>query len=160
MSDATEKVSTNTRRDRAKTGSKDSGKRGSGAVQPEDGKGASAPSSEAKESAEAKDAKGEASAASAAAPAADKPKRKIVRKPLYVCIPSEYETVAITEEETARTREEKVAKSYVIEKCTGKPEVRKALERHDVDPTNFKDVLIFRANPIEIGISKQIVLRF
>lgn len=81
------------------------------------------------------------------------------RKPLWVAIPASYEEVT----EIGETGDpETVTKpaTYYFYKCDGKPDVRKALAKHNIDVGNIKDVVVLRANPIEFKAQTQVSLKF
>lgn len=116
----------------------------------------------------------ETETAEAAESAADKPKPK--RKPVYVCVPVEVTPVVLFDEEGFETTVYTVPKEampgvpgdtlYAVTRCEGgkgqADAVRAALKSHEIDPTNFEGVIMFRARPIQpkIKISQQVIVRF
>ena len=93
----------------------------------------------------------------------DKPKRIVHRKPLWLCIPLDFEEVASTDPDTGDVVSRLRPTRYTIEKCSTKGEVKKLLEQHKIDPARpeqYDHLLIFRAEPLELQLSQQVLLRF
>lgn len=117
----------------------------------------------------------ETEAAEAAEPAADKPKPK--RKPIYVCVPVEVTPVTLFDEEGFEATVYTVPKEavpgvpggtlYAVTRCEGgkgqADAVRETLKNHEIDPTNFDGVIMFRARPVQPKIKikpQQVIVRF
>lgn len=134
---------------------KDSGKNRGGK-----GSGSSGSSSSGKGSSSGKSGGSAASGQTAATEdTAESTRKKPQRKPLWVAIPASYEEVT----EIGETGDpETVTKpaTYFFYKCDGKPEVRKALAKHNIDVSNIKDVVVLRAHPIEFKAQTQVSLKF
>lgn len=131
------------------------------------GKGSSGSSSSGKGSSSGKSSGGSSGASSQSSgsqssgspEAAESTRKKPQRKPLWVAIPASYEEVT----EIGETGDpETVTKpaTYHFYKCDGKPEVRKALAKHNIDVSNIKDVVVLRAHPIEFKAQTQVSLKF
>lgn len=88
-----------------------------------------------------------------------KPRKAPQRKPLWVAIPASYEEVTDIGESGDAETVTKPA-TYYFYKCDGKPEVRKALAKHNIDVSNIKDVVVLRAHPIEFKAQTQVSLKF
>lgn len=86
-------------------------------------------------------------------------KKTVNRKPLWVAIPASYEEVPHVDGEGNETTKKQPA-TYHFYKCDGKPDVRKALAKHNVDVSNIKDVVVLRAHPIEFKAQTQVSLKF
>lgn len=87
----------------------------------------------------------------------DKPKKKAPRrKPLWLAVPVGERTVeragGATESETL----------YTMSRFTSLPDLRKNLEARELDQTNAKGILLFRADatPIETKMKAQVVIKF
>lgn len=85
----------------------------------------------------------------------EKPKRQVRRKPLWLMIPAGQRTV-----EAAGVS--KVEVLYTMEQFTSVVELRKSLEAREMDQTNAKGILLFRADaiPVETKMKAQIVFKF
>ena len=95
--------------------------------------------------------------------AAEKPKRVVKRKPLWLCIPIDFEEVATTDPDSGDVVSKLKPARYIIERCVTKDAVRKLLELHKIDPSRpeqYDHLLIFRAEPLELKLSQQVLLRF
>lgn len=82
----------------------------------------------------------------AAVATAEPPKKKIQRKPVWVCVPLE--------------PEDPLSSSYEVTRCENVKAIRAVLARHEIDVRNIENVLMFRANPIEFKIDMQYKIRF
>jgi hypothetical protein len=105
--------------------------------------------------------KTEESAETQAAPAPKK--RSAKRKSVWVCIPTNFEEVAVTDPDTGDLTAEMQPTHYSITECPGgegqKKAVLAALAKHEIDPLNYGDVLLFRATPIDFQIGQQLIIR-
>lgn len=92
----------------------------------------------------------------------EKPKRKVKRKSVWVCIPVEWEEVAVQDDD-GTMRAENQATRYSITECPGGDGQKKAILRvlaaHQIDPLNYNGVMLFRANPIAFNIDQQLIIR-
>ena len=92
----------------------------------------------------------------------DKPKRKARRKPVWVCVPTEWEEVAVHDEDGSMHSERQPTR-YSLTECPGGEGQKKAILRvlaaHQVDPLNYEGVLMFRADPVEFDIDQQLIIR-
>lgn len=106
--------------------------------------------------------KGDDKAEGSAPPAADAAARKVRRKPVWVCVPVEWEEVAVHDEDGSM-RSEKQPTRYSMTECPGGEGQKKAILRilaeHQVDPANYGGVMMFRADPIKFEISQQMIIR-
>jgi hypothetical protein len=92
------------------------------------------------------------------APAEDK--RIVRRKPIWVCVPVEFEEIAEEGEDGVLVAVKQPTK-YAITRCEPrKQEVLTVLERYEIDITNIDTVIMFRADPMEFGVSHQINIRW
>jgi hypothetical protein len=91
------------------------------------------------------------------------PKRSVQRRSVWICVPVEYEEVAVVDSESGEMRAEKQPTRYAITECPGgdgqKKAMLAALAKHEIDPLNYGDVLMFRANPLDFKISNQLIIR-
>lgn len=95
--------------------------------------------------------------------ATETPKRVVRRKPLWLCIPTDFEEESLLNEDTGDIATRLKPTRYVIERCATKSEVQKALASHKIDPARpeqYDHLLIFRADPLELQLSQQVLLRF
>lgn len=91
----------------------------------------------------------------AATPAGEeKPKKKIRRKPIWVCIPVDFEEVDHLDEVAERPT------AYAIKRCQKYKEIRAFLAKHEVDIRKIDQVLMFRANPMAWEADVQYNFRF
>jgi len=92
-----------------------------------------------------------------ASTAADKPKRVVKRKPLWLAIPMEYEDIVQEDGEITR-----VPTRYELYECQTKAEVSQVLTKLGLDSTtlNPEHVKLFRADPIPLRLSTQITIKF
>ena len=90
-------------------------------------------------------------------------KKVVTRKPVWVCIPIEFEEIHTTDgndnDFTIRR-----PSAYTVTKCPGgkgqAESIRAVLTKHEIDPTNYEHVLLLRAEPLEFKIEKQLIVRF
>jgi len=94
-----------------------------------------------------------------ATPEAEKPKRQVHWKPIWVAIPAEFEDVAITDA-LGDSIIEKRAKTYKVHRCEGKKAARAVLAAAGLDVTNCEHVLVFRADPLDLKLTKQVIFKF
>ena len=89
-------------------------------------------------------------------------KKKTHRRSVYVCIPTEWEEVAVQDDD-GELKSVRQATKYKITECAGgngqKKSILAALSQSDIDPTNYGDVLMFRADPLSFEISQQTIIR-
>lgn len=93
----------------------------------------------------------------------EKLKRVVKRKPLWLCIPLDFEEVSYTDPDSGDVATRMKPTHYIIERCKTKGEVKKLLEQHKIDPAKpeqYDHLLIFRADPLELQLSQQVLLRF
>lgn len=86
----------------------------------------------------------------------EKPKKKAPRrKPLWLAVPAGQRTV----EREGKVEHEPL---FTIEQFTSLPDLRKNLEARELDATNCKGILLFRADavPIETKMRAQVVIKF
>lgn len=111
---------------------------------------------------EASDSSETTAAEEAPPPAPDKKRKKTHRKPVWVLIPVEWEEVAVPSDDGSMTTHT-IATKYAVGKCEGgegqKKEILRFLARHNIDPTNYDQVVMLRADPIDFAISQQIIIR-
>jgi hypothetical protein len=90
-------------------------------------------------------------------------KRAPKRKSVWVAIPVEFETSDVLNDDGTALSITKPTK-YSITECPGgkgqTEAVRDLLASHEVDPTNYEHVLMFRAEPLDFHISTQTIIRF
>lgn len=98
--------------------------------------------------------------------ATDEAKPKARRKPVYVCVPVRATAMAVFDDEGFEKTVYTVPKDavlYAVSRCEGgkgqTDAVRAVLTEHEIDPTNYDGVMMFRADPIEFGISQQLIVR-
>lgn len=101
--------------------------------------------------------------ASTATPEAAPPKKAPPkRKPVWVCIPVEFEEIQVEDGGIQLTT--KRASKYSVTKCPGgkgqAEAVRATLVKHQIDITNYNNVLMFRADPMEFKVDTQVIVRF
>lgn len=83
-------------------------------------------------------------------------KKKVHRKPLWLMVPAGQRSVerpdGLVETETL----------YTMEKFSTVSDLRKNLEAQEMDATNVKGILLFRADaiPVEQKMKSQIVIKF
>jgi len=95
------------------------------------------------------------------AEAAPEEKKTARRKPIWVCIPVEWEEVADVDEESGDIISRKDPSKYSITRCEPKKkEVLEVLARNDIDITNIGTVIMFRADPLDFGVSNQLDIRW
>jgi hypothetical protein len=89
--------------------------------------------------------------------AADKPKRTVKRKPLWLCVPKEYGEVVTDEGDIQRS-----PVTYELYECDGKGEVHKVLAKLGLDAKtlNPEHVKIFRADPLPLHLDTQVSIKF
>jgi hypothetical protein len=86
----------------------------------------------------------------------EKPKKAIRRKPLWLMVPVGQRQVeraeGLVEDETL----------YTMEQFTSVTDLRKNLEARELDQTNVKGILLFRADaiPVETKLKAQVVIKF
>lgn len=92
----------------------------------------------------------------------DGEKKKVRRRSVWVCVPTQYEEVAVTGEDGSLTAVRQATR-YEITECPGGNGQKKAilaiLAKNDIDPLNYGDVLMFRAEPLAFQISNQLIIR-
>lgn len=84
-------------------------------------------------------------------------KKEPRRKPLWLCIPTEFESfVDDNGEMTTRP------KFFEIWECSSKPEVHRILASKAIDPDDlaFKHIKLFRADSIPLTANAQITFKF
>jgi len=90
--------------------------------------------------------------------------RAATRKSVWVCIPIEYEEVAVADPGTGDLVARRQPTKYALTECPGgngqKKAILAALARHEIDPLNYDDVLMFRATPLDFKIGRQLIVRF
>lgn len=93
----------------------------------------------------------------------EKPRKKAKRRSVWVCVPTAFEEVAIQDPETGELRAETKPTRYEITECSGgkgqTDQIRTVLSKHDIDPTNYDHVLMFRGDPLAFKISQQLIIR-
>jgi hypothetical protein len=89
--------------------------------------------------------------------AADKPKRVVKRKSLWLCVPKEYGDIVAEDGEIQRS-----PVAYELYECATKTEVSKVLAKLKLDATNLnpEHVKLFRADPLPLRLSTQITIKF
>lgn len=89
--------------------------------------------------------------------AADKPKRVVKRKPLWLAVPVEYGDIVQDDGEITRA-----PTRYELYECVNKGEVIKVITKLGLDPTNLnpEHVKVFRADPIPLQLSTQVTIKF
>lgn len=89
--------------------------------------------------------------------AADKPKRVVKRKPLWLALPVEYEDIVQDDGEITR-----MPTRYELYECATKTEVGQVLAKLKLDATNLvpEHVKLFRADPIPLRLSTQVTIKF
>lgn len=89
--------------------------------------------------------------------AADKPKRVVKRKGLWLCVPKEYGEVVTDEGDIQRS-----PTTYELYECASKAEVSQVLTKLKLDITNISSghVKLFRADPIPLHLSTQVTIKF
>lgn len=89
--------------------------------------------------------------------AADKPKRVVKRKPLWLAVPVEYGDIVQDDGEIVRS-----PTRYELYECVTKGEVIQVLNKLGLDPTNLnpEHVKLFRADPIPLSLSTQVTIKF
>lgn len=88
-------------------------------------------------------------------PGGEPPKKTVRRKPLFLLVPAGVRTVV-------RDGEDENETLYTLERFTSIVDLRKSLESREMDQTNVKGVVLFRADPIpvETKMRRQIVFKF
>lgn len=95
-----------------------------------------------------------------AVPNEDGAKRSVHRKPIWVCVPVEFEEVAVEDDDGNLVSELQPTK-YSITRCEPKKKaVLSVLARHEIDTTNIGTVIMFRADPMEFDIGMQMNIRW
>lgn len=86
-----------------------------------------------------------------------KPKRVVRRKPLWLCIPVAYETGI---DENGNEFSEPM--HFEIRQCHSKADVQALLEKRQLDSTNlnYDHVKIFRAEPLPLKLTTQVLIKF
>lgn len=86
-----------------------------------------------------------------------KPKRVVRRKPLWLCLPVAYET-GINENGNEVTE----PKRFEIHQCHSKADIQAILEKRQLDSTNlnYDHVKIFRADPLPLKLTTQVLIKF
>lgn len=86
-----------------------------------------------------------------------KPKRVVKRKPLWLCLPIAYD-VGIDE----NGNEISEPKQFEIHRCQSKADVQALLEQRQLDSTNlnYDHVKIFRADPLPLKLTTQVLIKF
>jgi len=84
-----------------------------------------------------------------------KKKRAVKRKPIWVAVPANYETVKVVD-----GPEFKRPSSYMIHKCFSKKEVGAVLTKSGIDGANSGDVIVLRAEPLPLKLSAQVTIKF
>ena len=89
--------------------------------------------------------------------AADKPKRVVKRKPLWLALPKEYGDIVAENGEILH-----VPTLYELYECATKAEVGKVLTKLRLDSTNLnpEHVKLFRADPIPLRLDTQVTIKF
>lgn len=93
----------------------------------------------------------------------EKPKRTVMRKPLYVLVPTGYEeeVVAPVDDEANVTTLKRPVGYKLLGKVETKKQVSELLSQAGLDVTNgVEDVIVLRANPLPIKVSTQVLVRF
>lgn len=92
----------------------------------------------------------------------NKSKRKARRKSVWVLVPVEWDEVAVNEAD-GTVRAVRQPTRYSITECPGgegqKKAILRVLAQHQIDPTNYEGVLMFRADPIPFEIGQQMIIR-
>lgn len=92
-----------------------------------------------------------------------KKKKPAKRKSVWVCIPVEYEEVAVTDPESGALTAQRQPTKYAIIECPGgegqTKAMRDALMKHEIDPLNYDDVIMLRADPLKFEIGTQLIIR-
>jgi hypothetical protein len=97
----------------------------------------------------------------AAAAPPEEEKRTARRKPIWVCIPVEWEEVADVDEATGDMISRNEPTKYTITQCEPKKKVvLEVLARNDIDITNIGTVIMFRADPLDFGVTNQLDIRW
>ncbi len=86
-----------------------------------------------------------------------KPKRVVRRKPLWLCLPVAYDH-GIDE----NGNEFSVPRQFEIHQCHSKADVQTLLELRQLDSTNlnYDHVKIFRADPLPLKLTTQVLIKF
>jgi len=87
-------------------------------------------------------------------------KKKVRRKPIWVCVPVEFEEIAEEDDEGNLVSVRQPTK-YAIERCEPKKkEVLAVLKRYEIDILNIDTVLMFRADPLKFDVENQLNIRW
>ena len=88
----------------------------------------------------------------------EKPKKKINRKPLWLLIPTAFETVPV--DGVPQSELPRKPASYKVVQCHGKKDVQDALREARIDATNAEHVLLLRAAPTPLQLQSQLVIKW
>lgn len=88
----------------------------------------------------------------------EKAKRKLQRKPLWLCIPTAYEVIPTEGVPLVDAPRKPV--SYSITQCHTKAEIQAALTAAQIDVTNSHHVLLFRALPVPLQLQSQVLIKW
>jgi len=87
-------------------------------------------------------------------------KRKVERKPFWVCVPTAFEEIA-EEDEEGNMISSTVPTAYSVTRCEGKKKsVESLLAHYDFDVANIESVLVFRGDPLPMKAQRQIIIRW
>jgi len=94
--------------------------------------------------------------------AEEAPEKKTARrKPIWVCIPTDWEEIADVDEETGDLISRREPTKYSITRCEPKKKaVLALLALNNIDITNIGTVIMFRADPLDFGVSNQLDIRW
>jgi hypothetical protein len=88
-------------------------------------------------------------------------KKTARRKPVWVCIPTDWEEIADVDEETGDLISRREPTKYSITRCEPKKKaVLALLALNNIDITNIGTVIMFRADPLDFGVSNQLDIRW
>jgi hypothetical protein len=89
-----------------------------------------------------------------------KPKRIVKRRPVWVCVPTDFIAAPTAENADPAAGPKQIADKYRVYRCETKDAVRDVLKKYQIDPINLDQVLLFRADPMKFKISQQLIVRF
>lgn len=96
-------------------------------------------------------------------PEPDAERKTVKRRPVWVCVPVVFEDMVLTDAEGGSLTVRRPTR-YAVAECPGgkgqTDAIRAVLKKHQIDPTNFEHVLMFRAEPLRFAIESQLIVRF